>query len=1149
MATTFTEIISKGSKNRLLNTEDFTQASWTKSNATVTANLGPDPLGGTTADQISDASGSIGQAYREIPASELVVGDPVSFSVYLSKGTAAQSAVTLSHAGLNPICSIVITWGATAGDTPSYSKSATGANLYTRVDLRRAANNTWRCTTTFLYTGSGNVRCSILPAGLSGAAQGTVYAWGAQAELYQCATEYQSIGASDPLVGTYRTIESWVSAHNAEDLTTTGNQYIGQLRDETYTLTGANSVVFSNPNTTSSANRILTYVPASGPYDPVTNTGPRIVMRFGTTGTSNGIRINGEDHVRIYGIGLFVDPNTRTTSGTHSMVSIEGDDFRMWSCFLRCKYGGGDTSSGNDTFQFGILVGAADDTRIFNTIIAGGGSGRTRGLDSGIYWQSASSLGGVYNCAIYGVAAHGTGDGISCESHSPTTNAPELVNTIICECADAFVGIFRRLANIISSDTVPDEATASKGRISANTVWIAPETHDFRLRGGAVALNRGSPETSKFATASGGPGSVDFVGNSRGATWDVGPFEGAGVAIATDFSVVSKTVGLSPDRDYGSIAGFLAALPRSLYATNQRWVASCYQDAGVDEIARTCEFAFFDCITSAGNAIEVSGAEPIEPRSLTGYRIRAQLDVDGDIRHRAVLYSSADFTEFSNIIVEQKTSSGDVFNRNARGVEVLGHFNVVKNVAVFFDGTTARPLSVGIEFEGDHSKAINCLVRGTTTQTGATRGFAVSPDCIGVEFLHCVSYRISSSSATFPAYGFLIGLGCSRYRISGCVAMETAGVAGDSDFGDFVNPTTGIDHSISGDTTATGFACQTSKTAGQVFNAAASDDFRLPSTSLALDAGGNLTSIFTEDISGTRRFAPFDIGLYEGILHTTLRRVPTPRSIVRLGVLWEIVRKDGAAFYFCSMNEPYVFKGRTYLPAAATSAAARRIDSGLRESSTEVVGAVVSDVVTAEDLAAKLYDGAQVKEYQVDWRYPWTTPYRTRSWRVSNIQHSQDQWTLELVGPSSVLQQRVGETIGVDCPYQLGDSDCGIFLPALTQVNVAVSSVADARREFSASSLSAGHPDDYFAKGKFVWNTGNNAGIEFEVKTYTQSTRTIRLLEKAPFDISVSDTFNISPGCRRRYVLDCITKFSNGRNFGGNPYVGSTDDALETPRR
>lgn len=94
--------------------------------------------------------------------------------------------------------------------------------------------------------------------------------------------------------------------------------------------------------------------------------------------------------------------------------------------------------------------------------------------------------------------------------------------------------------------------------------------------------------------------------------------------------------------------------------------------------------------------------------------------------------------------------------------------------------------------------------------------------------------------------------------------------------------------------------------------------------------------------------------------------------------------------------------------------------------------------------------------------------------------------------------------------------------------------------------------DGWFAKGAIQWLTGNNVSLVHEIEEFWEfgfdaSSNEIRLFISTPFDIQVNDTFLISPGCQKRLIDDCQTKFDNVLNFRGEPYVPGVDASMTYP--
>jgi len=77
--------------------------------------------------------------------------------------------------------------------------------------------------------------------------------------------------------------------------------------------------------------------------------------------------------------------------------------------------------------------------------------------------------------------------------------------------------------------------------------------------------------------------------------------------------------------------------------------------------------------------------------------------------------------------------------------------------------------------------------------------------------------------------------------------------------------------------------------------------------------------------------------------------------------------------------------------------------------------------------------------------------------------------------------------------------------------------------------------DDYWTNGFITFTTGNNAGFSCGIKQNIQSGNELILKNKPPFDFTVGDDYEITVGCRKRHIEDCVGKFENVHNFQGFP--------------
>ena len=158
-------------------------------------------------------------------------------------------------------------------------------------------------------------------------------------------------------------------------------------------------------------------------------------------------------------------------------------------------------------------------------------------------------------------------------------------------------------------------------------------------------------------------------------------------------------------------------------------------------------------------------------------------------------------------------------------------------------------------------------------------------------------------------------------------------------------------------------------------------------------------------------------------------------------------------------------------------------------------------------------------------------------------------FTMEFRGLMQAWQQPLGHSTQKTCRWEFGSTSeatggfCMVDLAPYTfsdTVNVIAS-----QRSFTAASLSA--PDDYFKEGRLKFSSGFNAGYEFKVKAWVNSTKTFTLASAVPFPLTFADGFVVIAGCQKRWEEDCKGKYNNILNFGGEKDVPGGDKLLADP--
>lgn len=87
--------------------------------------------------------------------------------------------------------------------------------------------------------------------------------------------------------------------------------------------------------------------------------------------------------------------------------------------------------------------------------------------------------------------------------------------------------------------------------------------------------------------------------------------------------------------------------------------------------------------------------------------------------------------------------------------------------------------------------------------------------------------------------------------------------------------------------------------------------------------------------------------------------------------------------------------------------------------------------------------------------------------------------------------------------------------------------------DFTATLTESRAVDGWFANNGIIhFTSGENAGLSFHIRSWTQSTSRIQLWIAPRWPVAVGDTFEIMPGCNKTFPM-CRDRFSNSINFRG----------------
>jgi len=238
------------------------------------------------------------------------------------------------------------------------------------------------------------------------------------------------------------------------------------------------------------------------------------------------------------------------------------------------------------------------------------------------------------------------------------------------------------------------------------------------------------------------------------------------------------------------------------------------------------------------------------------------------------------------------------------------------------------------------------------------------------------------------------------------------------------------------------------------------------------------------------------------------------------------------------------FDGLSYEAVAGFTASEVQSTLGLAVDNLTVMGALSSEALNENDLAAGLYDNASIEIWRVNWSAP-AERVLMRKGSLGEVKRGKTGFTAEVRGLAHLLGQPVGRAYGHGCDADLGDARCKLALAAYTASGT-VANALDARR-FTVSGLGA-FASGWFTDGKLAFTGGANEGRAMEVKRHAASgaTVTVELWQAMSEAVAAGDAFTFSAGCDKQFAT-CKSQFGNQANFRGFPYMPGNDTVLSYP--
>lgn len=262
---------------------------------------------------------------------------------------------------------------------------------------------------------------------------------------------------------------------------------------------------------------------------------------------------------------------------------------------------------------------------------------------------------------------------------------------------------------------------------------------------------------------------------------------------------------------------------------------------------------------------------------------------------------------------------------------------------------------------------------------------------------------------------------------------------------------------------------------------------------------------------------------------------------------WILRRRDGVVHGFTDHDAAIDVDGVRCTAASGLTAGLLDRSNGLAVDNVSASGALVSDVLTEDDLQAGRWDAADVDIWLVNWAQPDMCELMFRG-TFGEITWGDGAFGVELRGLAEALNAPLGRVFQSRCDAILGDQRCRVELDGLFSAEVIVEGVEDGRtltvpqiRDFAPK---------WFERGTVRVLDGAAQGLQERIKVdrVGDETRSIELWSAMRAPLAVGDRIRIEAGCDKTGET-CRNKFNNFLNFRGFPDIPGEDWVMAYPVR
>ncbi|HEY0411902.1 MAG TPA: DUF2163 domain-containing protein [Allosphingosinicella sp.] len=258
------------------------------------------------------------------------------------------------------------------------------------------------------------------------------------------------------------------------------------------------------------------------------------------------------------------------------------------------------------------------------------------------------------------------------------------------------------------------------------------------------------------------------------------------------------------------------------------------------------------------------------------------------------------------------------------------------------------------------------------------------------------------------------------------------------------------------------------------------------------------------------------------------------KALTTIAFCWRLERRDGLCLGFTSHDRDLVIDDMAYRAAPGMLPSAVSLGDGFEAGGLDVSGALTSDAIRADDLAAGRWDGAAVALFMVDWEAPEGERLALAQGELGDVSMKSGGFEAELRGAAARLERPAVEQTSPECRAELGDKRCRIDMAGRVRVARVAAAPTEGTIEIEAAPAGAGA----YAFGRLRWLSGANSGLASGILASTGTVLTLR--DPPPHPPAAGDLVEIAEGCDKSFAT-CTGRFANAENFRGEPHLPGMD--------